>query len=79
MYSSEVVRKAQQRLAQNKADRESQILQRMQEAYAKVPRIRQIDIELRSSITQAAQGLGGRGETACFGVKKRPNKNIKKR
>ena len=31
-YSSEIVRKARQQLAQKKADRESQILQRLQEA-----------------------------------------------
>jgi len=49
------VRKARQRLAQEKADRESQILQRMQEAYAKVPRILEIDNQLRSSMSQAAQ------------------------
>ena len=55
MYSNEVVRKAQQRLAQNKADRESQILQRQREAYAKVPRIQAIDMQLRASMSKAAQ------------------------
>lgn len=75
MYSSEVVRKAQQRLAQNKADRESQILQRMQEAYAKVPRIRQIDIELRSSITQAAQAAFTQGTDARAAMEKVKEQN----
>lgn len=63
-YSREVVRIAQQRLAMEKADRDSQILQRLQEAYIKVPRIRQIDLELRSTITQAAQAAFTQGTDA---------------
>ena len=76
-YSSEVVRKAQQRLAQNKADRESQILQRMQEAYVKVPRIRQIDMQLRSSITQAAQVAFTQGTDARQAMEQVKEQNLK--
>lgn len=76
-YSSEVVRKARQRLAQEKADRESQILQRQQEAYAKVPRIRQIDMQLRRSMTQAAQAAFVQGVDARAAMEQVMQENLK--
>ncbi|MDY4221995.1 MAG: ATP-binding protein [Candidatus Faecousia sp.] len=54
-YSSEVVRRARNRLAQAKEDRESENRQHLAEAYAKVPRIREIDMLLRRTMAQAAQ------------------------
>lgn len=54
-YSSEVVQRARARLAQAKEDRESENQQHLALAYAKVPRIREIDLELRRSMAQAAQ------------------------
>ncbi len=54
-YSLEVVRRARARLAQAKEDRESENRQHLQEAYARVPRIREIDLELRRTMAQAAQ------------------------
>lgn len=54
-YSNEVLRRAQARLAQQKADHESQYNQRLWEAYRKVPRLREIDMELRRTMTVAAQ------------------------
>ena len=76
-YSSEVVRKAQQRLAQNKADRESQILQRQREAYARVPRIQAIDMELRSSMSQAAQAAFLQGVDARTAIEQVMAENLK--
>ena len=76
-YSREVVRLAQQRLAMEKADRESQILQRMQEAYIKVPRIREIDMQLRSSITQAAQAAFTQGTDARAAMEQVKEQNQK--
>ena len=66
-YSAEVVRRARARLAQAKEDRESENRQHLAEAYAKVPRIREIDIELRRTMAMAAQaaflqGSDGRAE-----------------
>ncbi len=63
-YSKEVVRLAQQRLASMKADRESENLQHLMDAYAKVPRIREIDAQLRRSMVQAAQTVFSRGGDA---------------
>ncbi len=54
-YSSEVVLRARNRLAQAKEDRESENRQHLAEAYAKVPRIKEIDMLLRRTMAQAAQ------------------------
>lgn len=54
-YSAEVVKRARARLAQAKEDRESENRQHLAEAYAKVPRIREIDMELRRTMAKAAQ------------------------
>lgn len=54
-YSAEVVKRARARLAQAKEDRESENRQHLAEAYKKVPRIREIDMELRRTMAQAAQ------------------------
>ena len=54
-YSLEVVKRARARLAQAKEDRESENRQHLAEAYRKVPRIREIDMELRRTMAQAAQ------------------------
>ena len=54
-YSAEVTRRAQQRLAQQKADHESKYNHRLFEAYEKVPRLKGIDLALRRSMVLAAQ------------------------
>ncbi|MBQ8622124.1 MAG: ATP-binding protein [Oscillospiraceae bacterium] len=54
-YSAEVVKRARARLAQAKEDRESENRQHLAEAYAKVPRIKEIDMQLRRTMAQAAQ------------------------
>ena len=53
-YSAEVVSRARARLAQAKEDRESENRQHLAQAYAKVPRIREIDMLLRRTMAQAA-------------------------
>ena len=54
-YSAEVVKKARARLAQAKEDRESENRQHLAVAYARVPRFREIDMQLRRTMAQAAQ------------------------
>ena len=76
-YSKEIVKKAQQRLAQMKEDRESQILYRQQEAYAKVPRIQKIDMLLRSSLTKAAQAAFLQGTDARAAMEQVMQENLK--
>ena len=52
-YSAEVMQRARARLASAKADRESENLRHREEAYARVPRLKQIDWELRQSMALA--------------------------
>lgn len=71
-YDSEVVRRARERLAQAKAERESENLRHLMDAYARVPRIREIDLELRKSMTVAAKAVftaGGDPKDAMEKVK----------
>ena len=56
-YSAEVMQRARARLAQAKEDRESENRQHLQEAYQQVPRLREIDMELRRSMAMAAQAV----------------------
>lgn len=53
-YSIDVVSRAQKRLAELKSDRESLQWHRLLEAYEKVPRIRQIDQQLRKNMSAVA-------------------------
>ena len=60
-YSAEVVRRARQRLAMAKEDRESENREHLARAYAQVPRIREIDMELRRTMAQAARAAFDQG------------------
>ena len=71
-YSLEVVRRARAQLAQAREDRESENRQHLAEAYAKVPRIREIDLQLRRTMVAAAQAAfvsGTDGREAMAQVK----------
>ena len=73
-YSAQVIARARQKLAQQKADKESQNRQALQRAYEAVPRLRQIDIQLRSTMAQAAQAVfadGGDIRAAMDAVKQK--------
>ena len=60
-YSTEVIRRARARLAEAKADRESENQQHLHEAYEKVPRLREIDKQLRITMVMAAQAAFASG------------------
>lgn len=60
-YSADAVKRARARLESAKADRESQYRQRLQEAYAQVPRLGQIDKLLRVTMAKAAQAAFTQG------------------
>ncbi len=63
-YSTEVVARARARLAQAREDRESENRQHLAQAYAKVPRLKEIDIELRRTMAMAAQAAFVSGSDA---------------
>ncbi len=60
-YSAEVLQRARARLAQAKADRDSENQRHLAEAYKKVPRIKEIDLQLRRTMAQAAQAVFSSG------------------
>ena len=60
-YSIEVVQRARERLAQARADRESENLRHLTEAYRRVPRLKEIDLQLRRTMAKAAQAVFTQG------------------
>ena len=75
-YSNEVVRKARAELASRKADHESMTNARLQEAYVKVPRIKEIDILLRKSMALAMQAVFQTGGDAKFAMEEVKQANL---
>ena len=71
-YSAEIMQRARRRLEEKRADKESRFRQNQQSAYAQVPRLREIDIALRSSMAQAARAAfvsGADGKAALEQVR----------
>ena len=60
-YSNEVMQRARARLTAAKADRESENRQHLDEAYSRVPRLREIDRQLRLTMAMAAQAVFSSG------------------
>ena len=60
-YSAEVMARARARLAEARADRESENREHLQQAYRKVPRLQEIDRQLRLTMAKAAQAAFARG------------------
>ena len=75
-YSKDVVRRAQQRLAQAKADRESENLQHLQIAYREIPRVKEIDMLLRRSMALAAQAVFAQGGDAKLAMEQVKQANL---
>ena len=75
-YSADVVQAARQRLESRKADKESLYRQQLQEAYEKLPRLRQIDIQLRSSMAQAARIAFTEGTDVTVEMAKLKERNL---
>ncbi len=63
-YSQEILRRARARLAEAKADRESENREHLHLAYQKVPRLQQIDRQLRLTMAKAAQAVFAQGGDA---------------
>lgn len=60
-YSKEVVQRARLRLEHAKADRESENQRHLAQAYARVPRLKEIDLKLRKTMIVAAQTVFSKG------------------
>ena len=70
-YSTEVVQRARERLAQAKADRESENLRHLSEAYRRVPRLK--ERLTCSSYVYALQGAFGYRNTAIYDAHGNPS------
>ena len=75
-YSAEVVKRARDRLAQAKADRESENRQHLQQAYDQVPRLREIDRQLRQTMALAAQAVFSQGGDAAEAMEQVKQENL---
>ena len=75
-YSAEVIRRARERLAQAKADRESENLHRLLAAYEQVPRLKEIDLELRKSMVQAARTVYAQSSDVRAAMEEVKNANL---
>lgn len=67
-YSADVMQRARARLANAKADRESENLRHRLDAYERVPRLKQIDQELRRSMALAAKSIFATGQDVAVSM-----------
>ena len=75
-YSTEVVSRARARLAEAKADRESENQQHLAAAYVKIPRLREIDMGLRRTMALAAQAVFAQGGDVQAAMEQAKNANL---
>ena len=75
-YSAEVLRRARARLAEAKADRESENQQHIAHAYEQIPRLREIDRQLRLTMALAAQAAFTRGGDVQAMMNEAKEKNL---
>lgn len=60
-YSADIIKEARRKLDSMKADKESKYQHNLFEAYVRVPRLKEIDLELRRTMAQAAQTVFSKG------------------
>lgn len=75
-YSAEVVARARARLAQDREDRASENRRHLAHAYEVLPRLREIDIQLRATMAMAAQAAFTQGEDPQELLQEARRKNI---
>ena len=75
-YSTEVVRRARARLSQAKADRESENREHLQRAYTTVPRLAEIDKQLRVTMASAIGAVFSAGGDVQAAVNEAKEKNL---
>lgn len=75
-YSEEIIRRAQTRLAQEKADCESESAARIAHIYEKYPRLREIDRAMRQSVAQAVTAAFKKGSDPADAIAKIKDENL---
>lgn len=76
-YSKEVVIRARERLAGMKADKESLTQQRLAEAYQQIPRLREIDRQLRQTMAATIQAAFTKGEDVRAAMEQVKQENLR--
>ena len=76
-YSKEVVIRARERLAGMKADKESLTQQRLAEAYQQIPRLREIDRQLRQTMAATIQAAFTKGEDVHAAMEQVKQENLR--
>ena len=79
-YSEQVLRRAQARLAQARADHESETNARIEGLYRQYPRLREIDLALRRSVAQAVSAAFRKGQdpTAAIAAIREENLSLQR-
>ena len=75
-YSEEVIRRAQARLAQEKADCESESTARIEHIYRQYPRLREIDTAMRQSVAKAVTAAFKKGQDTTAAIEKIKEENL---
>ncbi len=75
-YSQEVMQRARARLAAAKADRQSENQQHLAMAYDQVPRLQEIDRQLRLTMAMAAQAVFASGGDVQSAMEEAKQKNL---
>jgi len=75
-YSSDVVRRALRRLETNKADHDSLQQARLQEVYRQIPRVWEIDKQLRLSMATTVQAAFQKGENSADALMRARDTNL---
>ena len=76
-YSKEVLIRARQRLAEQKADKESLMQQRLVEAYQRIPRLLEIDRLLRQTMAATVQAAFAKGEDVQAAMEQVKQENLR--
>ncbi len=76
-YSADVIRRARRQLESQKAEYEAAQQSRLQEIYESLPRVREIDRELRSSMLQAVQAAFVQGGTEALEQVRKANQALR--
>ena len=75
-YSQEVMSRARARLAAARADRESENREHLQLAYEKLPRLKEIDRQLRLTMAKAAQAVFSQGGDVQEAIEEARRENL---
>ena len=75
-YSEQVIRRAQARLSQEKADRESENAARIEHIYEKYPRLKEIDVAMRHSVAKAVRVAFQKGGDPAAAIEAIKHENL---